>query len=48
MKSIGAEAIARRYKVSTNGIRNASTHGKPIKRGNLEGFTVEKVLAAHN
>lgn len=42
MESIGAEAIAKMYKVSANGIRNAAVHRKPIKRGNLQGFTVKK------
>lgn len=45
MESIGAEAIAKRYKVSANGIRNASVHKMPIKRGNLKGFTVKKVCS---
>jgi hypothetical protein len=40
MESIGAESIARRYKVSANGIRLAANHGNPIKRGNLAGHTV--------
>jgi len=40
MESIGAESIARRYKVSANGIRLAANHRNPIKRGNLAGHTV--------
>lgn len=43
MKSIGAEAIAKKYKVSANGIRLAAKHGNPIKRGNLQGFKVVKL-----
>lgn len=42
MKSIGAEAIAKKYGVSANGVRLAAVHGKPIKRGNLSGFRVVK------
>lgn len=47
MESIGAENIGKKYKVSANGIRLAAKHGKPIKRGNLAGYRVEKVLAEH-
>lgn len=48
MKSIGAETIAKKYGVSANGIRSAAVHRKPIKRGNLAGYTVVKqVLSEH-
>lgn len=43
MESIGAEAIAKKYGVSANGVRLAAKHGKSIKRGNLAGFKVVKV-----
>lgn len=42
MESIGAESIAKEYKVSANGIRLAANHGNPIKRGNLTGYKVVK------
>jgi hypothetical protein len=43
MQSIGAENIAKKYKVTPNGIRVASKHGKPISRGNLKGFKIIKI-----
>ena len=48
MQSIGAENIAKKYKVTPNGIRLASKHGRPISRGNLKGFKVTKVLENYN
>lgn len=44
MESIGAEQIAKTYQVSANGIRLAAKHGNPIKRGNLQGYSVKKKL----
>lgn len=43
MQSIGAENIAKNYKVTPNGIRAASKHGQPISRGSLKGFKVIKL-----
>lgn len=40
MESIGAEEIARKYKVSSNGVRFAAKHGNFIKSGNLVGYKV--------
>jgi hypothetical protein len=42
MESIGAENIAKKYSVSSNGVRLAAKHKKPIKRGNLTGYKVVK------
>lgn len=43
MQSIGAENIAKKYKVTPNGIRLASKHGQPISRGVLKGYKVVKI-----
>ena len=43
LESIGAEQIAKEFKVSANGIRAAANHTLPISRGNLKGYKVVRL-----